>query len=311
MTIALLLLAVTPPILYLIYIVRMDSVEPEPIKTVLKALVLGMIAVMPAAFIEHFLLSFPLLKAGGVVGAALQSFLVIAPVEEGVKIIAVMLFLWRDRNFNEENDGIVYTGAVAIGFALLENIFYVVSNGFGNGIMRALTSIPLHTFTGVLMGYFIGTAKFSPDTRGGRVMAGFIIAYLLHAVYDTFALSGSSAALLIFPLVILLFIFGISYLKKGRILSHKRWGSAALPPTPAAHAEKPRGHGTWKIVISRFIFVVSALFWALLILGVTTGTRSTTSSGDALLGGVILTIIPLIIGVILEISRARQKRAAH
>ena len=308
-TIGLVLLAIAPPILFLIYIVRMDSVEPEPVKTVLRAVVLGAISVIPAAFIESVGLSSPIFKVGGFIGAGLQSFVVIAPVEEGVKLLVVMLFLWRSRNFNEENDGIVYTGAVAIGFAMLENVFYVVGNGFGNGIMRALTSIPLHTFTGVLMGYFIGLAKFAATGRIGKIAAGFFIAWLLHAVYDTFALSGTAAGLLIIPLVIMLVIFGGLHLNKGQLLSHKRWdGVSAGMRTPTDMPRPARGKGTWKIVIARFLFTVCAVFWALLIAGVVTDTKGKTSNTDALIGGVILTIVPVMIGIILEISRARQRK---
>ena len=163
-------------------------------------------------------------------GAAAASFLEVAPVEEGVKIAVVLLVAWRRPAFNEENDGIVYMGAAAIGFSLLENIFYVLPGGFGTGIARALTSIPLHTFTGVLMGYFVGLAKFSPTFRARRlnIAAGFILVCLIHAVYDTLALSNSvGVGLLIIPLVIALIIFGVIYMKKGARLSEKRWGRTA------------------------------------------------------------------------------------
>ena len=54
----------------------------------------------------------------------------------------VLLFVWGNPNFNEENDGVVYVGASAIGFAVLENIAYVVQNGIGTGVLRAMAPLP-------------------------------------------------------------------------------------------------------------------------------------------------------------------------
>ena len=172
----LVIIAVLPPIAFMLYIHRLDRIEPEPHGLIIKAMVLGAAAVIPAAIVELLLSMIPLFAMGGIIGAALKSFIVIAPVEEAVKLGVVLLFIWNNQNFNEENDGIVYTGAAAIGFALLENIMYVVQSGFGTGIMRAVTSIPLHTFTGVIMGYFVGIAKFAPvpgsaTGRSGRALS--------------------------------------------------------------------------------------------------------------------------------------------
>ncbi|MBI4976695.1 MAG: PrsW family intramembrane metalloprotease [Spirochaetes bacterium] len=314
-TIMLTAVALLPPVFFLFYVLRNDRLEPEPAGLILKALLLGAASVFPAAVIEAVVLKMPPFTAGGLTGAALQSFIVIAPAEEALKLAAVLLFIWKHPAFNEENDGIVYTVAASIGFAMFENVFYVFQHGIGTGMMRAMTSIPMHVFTGILMGYFIGLAKFDTDTGGsGKIFTGFVIACIIHAVYDTFALSGTSLAALIIPLVIVTIIAGNIALKKGRLLSEKRWGKAPPRAAAAPAAVQPAqtaGRGTWKIVISRFLFAVSAIFWALIIIGVTTGTaaaKGKSSVTDAILGAVIITGLPVFIGVILELSRKRQLR---
>jgi protease PrsW len=317
----LVIIAILPPLAFLLYIHHLDSIEPEPHGLILKALLLGALAVIPAAIIELLLGMVPILAMEGLAGAAIRSFIVIAPIEEAVKLGVVLLFIWKNANFNEENDGIVYVGAAAIGFSLLENILYVAQSGFATGIMRAVTSIPLHTFTGVIMGYFVGIAKFRPGARAGNIAAGFVIAYLIHAVYDTFALAGTAIALLIIPLVIALIIFGVIYLKKGARLSSGRWNGtppsrpeapAAAEPLAGPAPSKPgaAGSGTYKIVISRVIFALCAGFWALLIAGTLfPGGDEATNPLDVVVGGIILTLVPAAIGLVLELSYRRQKKS--
>ncbi|MBP7737794.1 MAG: PrsW family intramembrane metalloprotease [Spirochaetes bacterium] len=313
--------AILPPLAFMLYIYRLDRIEPEPYGLILKALALGAAAVIPAALIELSLGMIPIFALGGFAGAALKSFIVIAPVEEALKLAVVLLFIWKNMNFNEENDGIVYTGAAAIGFALLENILYVVQSGFGTGIMRAVTSIPLHTFTGVIMGYFVGIARFAPTAgaRTGAIRKGFITAYLIHAVYDTFVLSATAAALLIIPLVIALFVFGVIYLRKGAALSARRWyatpraeeSAPSTAPIPPAAPAARQGSGVYKIVVSRILFSLCAGFWALLAIAMTEKSVGTEGGiTDIIAGGIILTIVPAVIAIILEISYRRHDKAA-
>jgi RsiW-degrading membrane proteinase PrsW (M82 family) len=324
----LVILAMAPPTAFLLVIRHMDKLEPEPIGLVIKVLVMGGLAVVPAGIAEMLLLSIPVFKQGGIIGAGLQSFVVIAPIEEAVKLAVVMIVAWRNKNFNEENDGIVYVGTAAIGFAMLENVMYVLQNGLTVGIMRGITSIPLHVFTGVLMGYFVGMAKFAPDPKHlrSKILTGLLIAVAIHAAYDTFVLSETEAAVLIIPMIIALFVFGTIYLKKGKALSEKRWGTApplldgeAAPATEAPPASAPSarpvpvaaavadstGSGLYKIVISRILFGFCAFLWFLLIIGI---INSSEKIAEVIAGGIILTFIPVAIGVMLEVSHRNQKK---
>jgi hypothetical protein len=230
----------------------------------------------------------------------------------------VMIFIWKNRNFNEENDGIVYVGSAAIGFALVENIMYVLQHGVSTGILRALTAVPLHTFTGVLMGYFVGIARCAPTPayRNRNIWKGFIIAYVIHGAYDALVFSETAAALLMIPIVVALFIFGFIYLKKGAAISARRWGnksadeiSAAAEPAPAVVKAPPAPPGVYKIVISRILITLNAGFWALLVMGMTHKTGDGSATVIELIGGgILITILPAVIAVILELSYYRQKK---
>jgi RsiW-degrading membrane proteinase PrsW (M82 family) len=327
-------IAVLPPVFFLIYMLHLDKLEPEPLRLIFKMLILGGIAVIPAGLAEIFLGMASIFNAGGAAGGIAKSFLMIAPVEEGLKLAVVLIFVWNNPNFNEENDGIIYVGTAAIGFAMFENILYVARFGLTTGLLRSMTSIPLHTFTGVLMGYFVGIARCADSMHDMRkyVFKGFFIAYAVHAVYDSFVLSGTAAATMIIPLVIALFIFGFIYLKKGQRLSEKRWGSTGSgacvsvdfesdpihtsgshPITHGSLLREPRAKGLYKIVIARVLFVMSALFWILLIGGIATGQVGATASvPDIIAGGIIISIVPVVVGIILEISfRRGETTLAH
>ncbi len=300
-------LALAPPVGFLIYILRYDKIEPEPVGAVLKLLFAGVLAVIPAALMEGVLLQLPLFAGTGLLSAGLQSFLVIAPFEEAAKLTAVMLFAWRSRHFNERNDGIVYTGAASIGFAMAENLLYVLEHGFGVGIARALTSIPGHTFTGVVMGYFVGKARFAPTpaVRNRQIAAGLCLAWFLHGIYDTFALSGTAAAILLVPIVLLHYAVGIGLLRKGRELSRVHWAHAAVTQNRSGGGS---GRGGWRRVLGRTLLSLCGLFWILMLAGIIHDAGSGgEGTGYAVLGGVLLTAIPITAGVLLEVSSRRLK----
>jgi RsiW-degrading membrane proteinase PrsW (M82 family) len=319
-----------PGIAFMVLILRMDRREPEPLRLVAKVVGLGAAGSLVAALVELALDAVPLFQAGAAASparAAAVSFLQVAPVEEACKIGVVLLFVWRNPAFNEENDGIVYVGASALGFALLENVLFVARGGIGTGVLRAFTAIPLHIFTGIVAGLFVGRARFaaSPRPRALLLLEGFGLAWLFHGLYDTFAMSQSALALLLLPLLAGVSAFGVVALKKGRNASLLRWdgpaardapsGSAQSPtsapyPTPSSPTGGPvRRAPAWMAVVSRILLAACALFWALLAVGVAQPGPA-ANRAETILGGILLTIIPASLGATLEVSYHRRKARA-
>jgi protease PrsW len=323
MTLLLVLVAITPPVAFLIYILRFDRAEPEPAKMVLKILSLGALAIIPAAVFQLIVLELPFFKVGGLVGAALESFLVVAPSEELVKLAVVLLFAWNSHNFNEKFDGVVYTGAAAIGFAMAENIFYVLDLGLTVGILRAVTSIPGHTFTGVLMGYQVGLAKFAAtgQERNKYLLKGFLIAFSLHALYNTLVLSDTAAAMLMIPLVVFYFVAGIRILKKGSLLSQRLWQSeqyshavqieekeAAEPVVLETYATN-EARCSWiflRAIVARILLLLSATFWMILLIIIFVDKSGFQEALEIISGGLIISAVPITVGILLEKSYRRK-----
>ncbi len=69
-------------------------------------------------------------------------FVVVALSEEGFKYLLLKKRTWYSSEFNCQFDGVVYAVFVALGFALWENISYVLMYGLGTAAIRAVTAVP-------------------------------------------------------------------------------------------------------------------------------------------------------------------------
>lgn len=183
----LLLLAIAPVIAIIGYIYLQDKHEKEPFGLLFKSFLLGAFAsIAIVLIISIFSKSFiPLTDNFSVWQQFIQAFLVVALTEEFSKYVIVKYFAQPKKDFNEPYDGIIYAVMVSMGFACTENIMYVLNGGFEVALMRAFTAVPAHATFGVLMGYFMGKAKFSKN-RFQLNMAGLALATLFHGSYDFF-----------------------------------------------------------------------------------------------------------------------------
>jgi hypothetical protein len=127
-----------------------------------------------------------LLKRAGdpIVRGTLEGFFGAAAPEEAFKLLVLLAYCDRHREFDEPMDGIVYGSIASLGFATLENVLYVGRGGMGTAILRALTAVPGHAFWGAILGYYVGQAKFFPAHRWRLIATGYLLAVLLHGTYD-------------------------------------------------------------------------------------------------------------------------------
>jgi len=205
--------ALAPIFLIGLYLYRRDKYEREPVGLLFRALLAGGLSVIPILFLEIGLSDYWSMKYGdatpNLTSAAYEAFVVASFSEELFKYIAVMLFFWRNRNFNERMDGIVYAAFVSLGFAMVENVLYVFQNGMPTGILRAFTAVPLHAVTGITMGFFLGFARMSSVKRTANLIAAFVVPFLIHGVYDFMLMSEEGILLLLFiPFVVFMIIYG-------------------------------------------------------------------------------------------------------
>jgi RsiW-degrading membrane proteinase PrsW (M82 family) len=152
------------------------------LKLLLGSFFLGAFSIAPAILSELLMA-----KVGFIENhLLLKTFLGIGLMEEGWKLFFILLVPFRRKAFNEPFDGIVYSVMVSMGFATVENILYVAQGGFQVGIMRAFTAIPAHAMFAVMMGYYLGRAKFSGELKGMYIFISLLVPVIFHGAYDYF-----------------------------------------------------------------------------------------------------------------------------
>lgn len=210
------LLAVAPGVLLMGYFFRRDKHEPEPPGKVLKVMLWGALAAIPAVVLE--LLGAAIVpKFGGLVDLAIEMFVVVAFSEELCKLWVVKRKVYNDPELDEPFDGIVYCVAASLGFAILENVLYVLEGGMVVGVLRAVLSIPAHALFAVFMGYYVGLSKFASTSGQRRILLwkGLLVATASHGLYD-FVLSVDipTVQLTVLPLMGVFWAVGLAKVRK-------------------------------------------------------------------------------------------------
>jgi RsiW-degrading membrane proteinase PrsW (M82 family) len=184
MNTTILILAILPVIVLSVYIYFKDKYEKEPFSMLMLAFFLGILAIPMDLVVVRIINA---VWEGSTV--FYSAFFEAGIPEEFCKWALFMLVIWRNKNFNEFFDGIVYAAFISLGFACIENIMYVFgAESFGEavhtGVLRALLSVPGHFLFAVIMGYFLGMAKFKPDQRTKYLILSMLCPMLAHGIFD-------------------------------------------------------------------------------------------------------------------------------
>ena len=125
------------------------------------------------------------------IGTTVDAFFVAALPEESFKLLALWLVLRKNRHFDEHYDGIVYAVCVGLGFAAVENVFYVFSDDdwAGVAILRALLAVPGHYAFAVIMGYYYSLYHFVDHSNRTAAYILFV-PVVAHGTYDAIILGG-------------------------------------------------------------------------------------------------------------------------
>lgn len=214
-----LFISLAPIVLILLYIYKRDKYEKEPMGLLLRCLGIGAIITLPILLIEIGIGAIASFE-DKIADAFYQGFVVAAFTEEMFKFLAFLLIVWRNRNFNELFDGIIYAVFISLGFAAVENILYVIGHGGGVGVLRAFTAVPAHALFGITMGFYFGLARFNPEKFKKYLWLAILVPILLHGLYDFFLMAENGILLLLFiPFMVYLWIAGFKKMKKHSISS--------------------------------------------------------------------------------------------
>lgn len=186
----LVVISFAPGIFWLWYFARRAAYRPSPRRLIATTFVLGMAAAIPAALVEATLLPDDVFGRPVGTGLVLALFLVVGPVEEAAKFLSVRLHGYRSPYFDEPMDGLVLAAAASLGFASIENFFYVLSEGPGVILIRAPISTLAHVIFGGMWGLALGLSKHSTPSGTLTVVVGLATAALLHGAFDAALVGG-------------------------------------------------------------------------------------------------------------------------
>ena len=213
----LLLVTILPSILIILFFVYSDKFR-EPRGQILKVFIYGILITIPAYFFNTYLNAFwynNFRVSEGLIG----SFLTAAPVEEGLKLSILYFFVYKMKDFNEPIDGIVYGVTASLGFATLENFYYVYiladyfqTSSMSLAVARSFSAVPAHAVFGVFMGYFF--MRYSFIKKRDNLFFAFIIPFVLHGCYNLFVNSNFYVSLFLIFIAWIIALKMFSRLKK-------------------------------------------------------------------------------------------------
>ena len=201
----LVVLSVVPAGLLALYVYRTDVTTKEPPTLLAVTFVLAIFFAGFAAVVNSTLSPLQLLP---LVGIPLYYYLVVGPIEEIVKLLAVRLYAYRDDRFDSVVDGAVYGAVAGLGFATIENVLYITQNLQGSGALLTAMTVdfaaqfseaveagggitavrslagPGHVIYSAFAGYYLGLAKFNRENAVPIVIKGLVIAAFIHATYN-------------------------------------------------------------------------------------------------------------------------------
>lgn len=200
------------PALFWLWFWLKEDPHPEPRGILVATFLSGMVAVGAALLFEYFFS----LYFSGIVLLLLWAF-----TEEILKYLAAWKIAFVKPSFDEPIDALVYLITAALGFAALENIFFILKtfstdgmlSSFITGNLRFIGATLLHTATSAIVGASLAFSFFHKEKRKYNVLGGLLLAGFLHFIFNYFIIksSGESVLKIFIPLwlgiIIIIFIF--------------------------------------------------------------------------------------------------------
>lgn len=147
----------------------------------------AMIAILPLTL--SILESIQSLKADATLWFFIKAFGFAGLSEEGAKLLACLFIVAPYYQRRGRADLILACAGVGLGFALIENVSYVLrasDDWKGIAIARAISAVPGHALLGLVMGYGLAWAEGAARTtdRAFKVALTWLVCATLHGLYD-------------------------------------------------------------------------------------------------------------------------------
>lgn len=179
---------ILPAILWLWFWLKEDSKKPEP---------RGLLTISFLAGMAGVLVVFPLEKLAydNLSTKLLPLIISWAFIEEFIKYLSLYYVDLKSRYFDEPVDALIYIITIALGFAALENVLFIIKplqsgeviTGLLTGHFRFMGATLLHIVASGSMGIAIGLSFYkSRFIKRLYTFVGIIVAVLLHTLFNFF-----------------------------------------------------------------------------------------------------------------------------
>ncbi|WP_209122563.1 glutamic-type intramembrane protease PrsW [Alkalihalobacillus sp. BA299] len=196
-----LITATTGPAMALFcYFYLKNDVSKQALLMIIKSFIIGGLLVFPIMVIQYALEVEEVFQS-----EFMLAFFGYAFTEEFFKWFLLFFFAYKHATFNKTYDGIIYGVSLSLGFASVENFFYLIANGLQTAWLRALFPVSSHALFGVIMGFYLGKAKFSTKYRHRFIILSLVLPIFLHGSYDLILLTMDKYI----HITILLFMIGL------------------------------------------------------------------------------------------------------
>jgi RsiW-degrading membrane proteinase PrsW (M82 family) len=204
------ILSLIPCLFWLLFFYVQDWYDREPISLVAITFILGIFATIPALIFNTAGIIFVSVFLGhnNFLSHFVQFFGVVGPVEESAKLLAVLIFAYKQPEFDEPIDGIIYAAAAALGFAAAENVLYVSQF---ESLELLKTRGPLsnagHALFSSFWGLALSQAKAASNTKGKRtniILYGLFLAIVTHGLFNLILSVIGESSVLSFVTILLL-----------------------------------------------------------------------------------------------------------
>jgi protease PrsW len=168
-----------------------DAEDREPRGLIALAFIFGALMVAIAIWLEKSSLAF--------ITNPTTQVIAWAGIEEFLKLLGVMLLIRGSGVIDQPIDYPMYFIAVALGFAALENVLYLLHPlqvqgtvvGLLTGNLRFLGSTLLHLIASSMIGSALGLSFYLKQYKAIYLVSGFICAVVLHSAFNFFIMKGS------------------------------------------------------------------------------------------------------------------------
>lgn len=211
----LLSVAIAPGLALFSYFYLRNEISNEPSRTLFHTFIYGAIMTFPILFIQHVFTEEQMLQS-----AFIRNVLFSSTVEEFFKWLILVMAIYQHVDFEDPYDGILYGVSISLGFATVENILYLFTYGVHTAFIRALLPVSSHAIFGVVMGYYLGRAKFAKfQSSRPLLFVALIVPLGLHMIYNGILAIQEIWILFMIPFMLFLWWLGLTKVKKAHMLT--------------------------------------------------------------------------------------------